>query len=169
MKCSAKKVLPSIKYAVLPTMFVMFLVCSFAGCQYEVSDADIDKQVETIEQEEEKLAAMKERQKFESDMEAKLDELRNQIKNLNKKAESADGEKEVQLRGEVAELKTRCEQMQTQLDELKAASGDMWAQSKIKAEAAWNDLSESVESKISQWKADMEQSEDKSKSDSEGE
>lgn len=121
------------------------------GCSQNVTDSDVESQVEKVEQEEEKLAAMKVRQKYETEMESKLTALKTKVNELKSQAESAVGDKQVELSGEIAMLETKCLQMREKLDDLKAASGDLWASTKIKAEETWTDVSETVESKVKEW------------------
>ena len=127
------------------------LIAGAIGCDMSITDSDVESQVEKIEQEEEKLAAMKERQKFETDMESKLAALKTKINAFKEQAESAVGDKQVELNGEIAKLKTKCDQMRANLDELKAASGDVWAKAKLEAEETWTDVHKTVESKVEEW------------------
>ena len=131
---------------------IVFAV-AMAGCDTSVTDADIEGQIQKVEQEEAQLEAMKERQKYESEMKTKLAQLKEKVATLDEQADKATGDEQIELRGEIAKLKTKCEQMQDQLDELKAASGDVWAKTKIKAEETWQDVSMSVESKVTEWKS----------------
>ena len=123
-----------------------------AGCDDKISQGDLENQRETIEKakdnvvsEEQQLAAMKERQILETKMDAELTAMDATIKTLEDQAEKAEGDLQVELRKESAGLRTKYDQMKRKLDELKAASGDAWASTKLAAEDAWKDLKDSVQ------------------------
>jgi exonuclease VII large subunit len=145
----------------LMTIATLCFCTAVVGCDSQISNADINNQKAKIERETDKLAAMKERRRYESEMEAKLEKLQSQINGMKEEAASAKGEAEVKLRGEIAELETRFEQVKESLDELKIASGDLWAKAKIKAEKAWGELSKSSKEKVADWKARFEELEQK--------
>jgi phage shock protein A len=87
-------------------------------------------------------------------METEMVALDKTIDNLEERADKAEGERQVELRKEIAGLRTKYEQMERKLDELKAASGDTWASAKLSAEEAWNDLTSSVKKTSDNWDKD---------------
>jgi len=131
---------------------IAFLAISFAGCENNVTEKDIEEQKQNVNNEQDKLEALKERQDVEDKIESKLTTLAKEVEQLKQQADDATGDEEVQLRGEIAKLQTKHEHAQDRLKELRAASGDKWAQLKIKTEEAWEDASDSVKEKVKQWK-----------------
>ncbi|QEG24964.1 sll1863 family stress response protein [Mariniblastus fucicola] len=156
---------PPLLYIMFSLVMGILLVVSL-GCDTEISDADVESQVQKIEKEEAKLAAMKERQTFESEMESKVEALEQKVAALKEQRENVSGDEEVELNGEIARLETQVEQMREQLDELKAASGDLWAETKIKAEESWDDVSESIDSQMKRWKQNRDEPTDDAANDS---
>ena len=133
------------------SIFVIVIATLFAGCEQEVTQQDIDKQKEKVAEAQDKLDALKERQQVEDEMQSRLADIEAKIEKLRQQAEQATGDREVELNGEIAQLQTRYEQATDRLRELRAASGDKWAQLKIKTEEAWQDVSKSVEDKMNEW------------------
>lgn len=110
--------------------------------------ADIEETIEEkraeLASEQQELAALKERKAFEDDMQAKLTSLEARIDQLEEEADEAEGSREVELRKQIAGLETRRDQMQEKLNELRAASGDAWANLKTSVEGAWESAEASM-------------------------
>lgn len=137
-------------------------VALMLGCEDQVTQRDLDQQEKAIEkakenvvEEEQQLTALKERQVHEAKMEAELAALDTSIKTLEEKADKAEGDLQVELKKEIAGLRTKYDQMKRQLDELKAASGDAWASAKIAVEDSWKDLKSSVQEAIDKRRDDQ--------------
>ena len=131
---------------------IAFMAISVAGCENDVTQKDIKDQKQNVADEQQKLEALQERQQVEDKIESQLTNLDKEIDQLKQQANDVTGDVEVELRGEIAKLITKYEHAQERLKELRAASGDKWAQLKIKTEEAWEDVSGSVKEKVKQWK-----------------
>ena len=135
----------------VPMLAIIILSVCSAGCADKVSDEDIEEQKQTVTDEQDKLDALIEREEVENKIESKLTALEQEVGQLEEQAENVKGDEEVQLRGEIAKLKTKHKHAEDRLKELRAASGDQWAKLKIKTEAAWKDVSDSVKEKVKHW------------------
>ena len=131
---------------------IAFVAIFLAGCENDVTQKDIKDQKQNVADEQQKLEALQERQQVEDKIESQLTNLAKEIDQLKQQADDVTGDVEVELRGEIAKLKTKYEHAQERLKELRAASGDNWAQLKIKTEEAWEDVSGSVKEKVERWK-----------------
>jgi chromosome segregation ATPase len=107
-------------------------------------DNEIQDTKRELSQEKHQLAALKERQATEDAMQQQLDDMNRKIDTLKDRSAKAEGETKVQLEKQVAEFQTRHDQLQKNLDELRAASGDTWSKMKLSFEKAWNDTTSQV-------------------------
>jgi predicted RNase H-like nuclease (RuvC/YqgF family) len=107
-------------------------------------DEEIRDTKKELNEEKQQLVALEERRATEDAMQKQLDEMDRKIDTLEARAAKAEGETKVELEKQVAEFKARHEMMQKNLDELKAASGDTWANVKLSFEKAWNDATTQV-------------------------
>jgi Skp family chaperone for outer membrane proteins len=142
------------------TLFVaaVFIAMMSIGCEDNVTNRDIERQEKVVEsakdqvqEEKRQLDALNERQAVESQMERDLKELDAKIDSLEERASQAEAERKEELQRDVATLRQEYDEAQKKLDELKAASGDIWASAKLAAEKMWTDLRESVRSTTERW------------------
>jgi peptidoglycan hydrolase CwlO-like protein len=145
------------KFISLFAATVLFAMASI-GCEDRVTNRDIERQEDAVEtakervqDEKRELDALNERQAVESQMERDLKELDAKIDALEERAKQAEGERKAELEKDAAALRTAYDAAQKKLDELKAASGDVWASAKLAAEKMWTDLRESIQSTTDRW------------------
>ena len=127
------------------------LAALLIGCDNHVTNQDIKDQEQAVAKEQQKLEALKKRQQVEEQMDSRLADMKKKINDLEEQAKKAEGEQEVRLQGEIAELKTQYDQAEEQMRQLRAASGDKWAQVQLQTDKAWNDLSDSINKKLKEW------------------
>lgn len=121
------------------------------------SEERINELESTLAEERDKHAALQERLAYEDEVEQNLRELDKKIDRLQDQAADATGDREVMLRKEIAGLRTKQEQTERRLAELKAASGDSWANVKVELEDAWNDVSKSVDQTLEKAKSSADE------------
>lgn len=156
-----------LKYA-LATVMCFALI----GCDTQVTSKDLDEKKDKIAELEQELkearasgesseriaeleaelktqrdeyAALEQRHDYEEKMERQLRELDRKIDGLQDQAADADGDREIELRKKVAELRTLYDQLAKKIDELKVASGEGWTDSKEAVEEGWKETSDKVE------------------------
>lgn len=144
----------TIKHIGRVTMAALFGIAVLAGCNDQVSQSDIDEQQEEVDQAQDKLDALKERQQIEDKLQSDLAGIQKKIDQLEARVDEVSDDREVEMRGKIAQLNTQHEQLEEHLRELRAASGDKWAQLRVNAEAAWHDLSDHVDEKMKEWRDD---------------
>lgn len=110
----------------------------------ERKDKELAEAKKELAEEKQQLIATENRQKFEDDMELKLQEMDKQIDEVEAQAAKAEGEEKVKLEAKAAAMRTRYDNLRKDLDELKAASGDTWSNLKLSVEKAWNDATNAV-------------------------
>jgi uncharacterized protein YyaL (SSP411 family) len=101
---------------------IAFVAISFAGCENDVTPTDIENPKQNVTDEQGKLEALQERQQVEDKIELQLTKLNKEIDQLEQQADDVTGDVEVELRGEIAKLKTKYEHAQERLKELRAAN-----------------------------------------------
>jgi chromosome segregation ATPase len=120
-------------------------VAEAAKDERESIEEELQEKRQALTEEQKQLAALKVRQGFEDDMQAKLDSVQKRIDELEKQAGDAQGEQEVQLRQQAEALRTRHRQMQEQLDALRSTSSDEdWTTNKAALEEAWTSAEQSM-------------------------
>jgi hypothetical protein len=88
----------------------------------------------------------------EDSMEANLAAIGKSIDDLEARANEAASEVQEQWKTEVAELRTKFDQLKDQLTALRAASGDAWQAAKSGMEKAWSELEMDVKSTTEKWR-----------------
>ncbi len=95
---------------------------------------------------------MSTKQAYEKKLQAKLDEWSAEIDKLKAKANSAEADTQLEYNRLIDELRTKQNEAQKKLDELKEASDDAWEDLKAGIENAWDSLGSSIKSAVSRFR-----------------
>jgi predicted ribosome quality control (RQC) complex YloA/Tae2 family protein len=87
---------------------------------------------------------MSKREKYESKMQAQLDELKTEIAGLGKKAEQAEGNLELEYYTLIDELQLKLETTEQKFELLLQVNEDKWEEFKSELEHSWDSLRELV-------------------------
>lgn len=95
---------------------------------------------------------MGKKEAYEKKLQGQLNEWRAEIDKLKARADSAEGDAQLEYYQQVEDLRNRQDVAREKLEELKAASHDSWEDLKAGLDGAWDSLSRSVKSATSRFK-----------------
>ncbi len=95
---------------------------------------------------------MSKKEAYEKKLQGQLNEWRAEIDKLKARADSAEGDAQLEYYKQLEDLRTKQEVASEKLEELKAASNDSWEDLKTGLDSAWDSLSRSVKSATSRFK-----------------
>lgn len=88
---------------------------------------------------------------YEKKLQGKLDEWSADIDKLKAKADSAEGDAQLEYYKQIEELRSMQEAANNKLGELKEAGDDAWEDLKAGVDSAWDSLSTSIKSATSRF------------------
>lgn len=94
---------------------------------------------------------MEDRNAYQGDMEAKLQEWGAKLDEMKVKADQAGADTKAQLDKQIKELTTKREAMQQNLAELKASGDEAWESLKAGMKGAWDELTAAFEEAASKF------------------
>lgn len=89
---------------------------------------------------------------FERKAKHQLDEMKDEIDKLKKKAEQAGAGAQAEIEKQLIILKSKQQEAKQKLGELQQRSGDAWDDLKIGVDIAWQDLKEAIGSASERFK-----------------
>lgn len=89
---------------------------------------------------------MTNKEAYQQQLQAKLDEWNAEIEKLRAKAQGAAADSQIEYNQQVEQLERKRDEAKQKLSELQQASEGAWEHLKTGAEKAWNDLGEAVSS-----------------------
>ena len=92
------------------------------------------------------------RERYQEQIESKIDEWGEEIEKIRKKADKLGAEAREKYRGQIEELRARQETARKKLEELKRTGGEAWDDLRSGAEAALDELKKGVEGAVSRLK-----------------
>lgn len=92
------------------------------------------------------------REAYEKKLQAQLDEWSVEIDKLKAKADKAESEAQLEYYKEIEKLRSKQEESNRKLAELKEAGDDAWEDLKAGVERAWDSLSSAISSASSRFK-----------------
>jgi uncharacterized protein YukE len=95
---------------------------------------------------------MSNKEAYEKKLQGQLDEWRAEIDKLKAKADSAEGDAQLEYQKQVDDLRSRQEAATEKLEELKKTGDSSWEDLKAGLDSAWDSLRESVKSATSRFK-----------------
>lgn len=95
---------------------------------------------------------MDKKEAYEKKLQGQLNEWRAEIDKLKARADTAEGEAQLEYYRQIEDVRSRHEEASAKLEELKTASNESWEDLKAGLDSAWDSLSQSVKSAASRFK-----------------